>query len=67
MGGLFHRYATEPIGFDPISFVSGVVQTALYVDFFYIYFTRYDGDSFTRYSVINTLEYLPQGITWREI
>jgi len=36
------RYATETTGhgYDPISFVSGVVQTALYVDFFYIYFTR---------------------------
>lgn len=40
------RYATEPIGFDPISFLAGVVQTALYVDFFYIYLTRYVPSSF---------------------
>lgn len=31
---------TEHNGFDPISFVAGVVQTALYLDFFYVYFTR---------------------------
>lgn len=35
-----HRYATEPIGIDPIAFLAGLVQTALYLDFFYIYFTR---------------------------
>ncbi|KAF8317615.1 ER lumen protein retaining receptor [Clavulina sp. PMI_390] len=35
-----YRYYTETVGFDPISFVAGIVQTALYIDFFYVYFTR---------------------------
>jgi len=36
-----YRYTTESqLSFDPIAFVAGIVQTALYVDFFYIYFTR---------------------------
>ena len=26
---------------DPISIVAGLVQTALYVDFFHVYFTKY--------------------------
>jgi len=26
---------------DPIAIVAGVVQTALYVDFFYVYVTKY--------------------------
>lgn len=26
---------------DPISIFAGVVQTGLYLDFFYVYFTKY--------------------------
>ncbi|KAJ2510108.1 endoplasmic reticulum retention protein [Coemansia sp. RSA 2049] len=35
-----YRYYTEDDYVDYIAWVSGVVQTALYADFFYIYFTR---------------------------
>jgi ER lumen protein retaining receptor len=34
-----HSYFTEGT-VDPIAVVAGLVQTALYLDFFYIYFTR---------------------------
>ncbi|KAK6110822.1 ER lumen protein-retaining receptor 2 [Brugia pahangi] len=34
-----YRYYTEEF-FDPIATVAGVVQTVLYVDFFYLYVTR---------------------------
>lgn len=33
------RYFTEDT-VDPIAIVAGLVQTALYADFFYIYFTK---------------------------
>ena len=36
---LVDRYFTEG-SVDPIAVVAGIVQTALYLDFFYIYFTR---------------------------
>ena len=26
---------------DPIAVIAGLVQTALYLDFFYVYFTKY--------------------------
>lgn len=33
------RYAAE--GFvDPIAVLAGIVQTGLYIDFFYVYFTK---------------------------
>jgi len=35
-----YRYFTENGAIDPIAVVAGIVQTALYVDFFYIYFTK---------------------------
>jgi len=35
-----YRYMTEVNSFEPISFVAGIVQTGLYLDFFYIYVTR---------------------------
>ncbi|KAH8827866.1 ER lumen protein retaining receptor [Flagelloscypha sp. PMI_526] len=35
----FKRYFTEGL-VDPIAVVTGVVQTGLYVDFFYVYFTK---------------------------
>ncbi|KAJ1783082.1 endoplasmic reticulum retention protein [Coemansia sp. RSA 2399] len=35
-----YRYCTEDDYVDYIAWASGVVQTALYADFFYIYFTR---------------------------
>ncbi|PCH36601.1 ER lumen protein retaining receptor [Wolfiporia cocos MD-104 SS10] len=34
-----YRYWTEDI-VDPIAVTSGIVQTALYLDFFYVYFTK---------------------------
>lgn len=34
------RYFTEDL-FDPIAVVAGLVQTGLYLDFFYVYFTKY--------------------------
>ncbi|KAG8829918.1 endoplasmic reticulum retention protein [Serendipita sp. 399] len=34
-----YRYYMEHT-FDPIAVVAGVVQTALYADFFYVYFTK---------------------------
>lgn len=40
----FVRYYFEPKYYDPIAWISGVVQTALYVDFIYFYFkARYMG------------------------
>ena len=33
------RYFTEDM-VDPIAVTAGLVQTALYLDFFYVYFTR---------------------------
>jgi len=38
------RYMTEPNYWDPIAWVSGIVQTSLYCDFFYYYVkARYTG------------------------
>ncbi|KIP03715.1 hypothetical protein PHLGIDRAFT_110488 [Phlebiopsis gigantea 11061_1 CR5-6] len=34
-----YRYFSEGI-VDPIAVIAGIVQTALYVDFFYVYFTK---------------------------
>jgi ER lumen protein retaining receptor len=34
-----YRYATEGV-VDPISVTAGIVQTGLYLDFFYVYFTK---------------------------
>lgn len=34
-----YRYVTGD-GFDPIAIVAGIVQTGLYLDFFYVYFTK---------------------------
>ncbi|TIB65379.1 hypothetical protein E3P78_00570 [Wallemia ichthyophaga] len=36
-----YRYATESF-VDPIAIISGLIQTALYADFFYIYFTKFN-------------------------
>jgi hypothetical protein len=33
------RYWTEGV-VDPIAVTAGIVQTGLYLDFFYVYFTR---------------------------
>jgi len=36
-----YRYMTEPRNhFEPIAFIAGIVQTGLYLDFFYVYVTR---------------------------
>jgi ER lumen protein retaining receptor len=35
----FRRYAMEGF-FDPIPVIAGLVQTILYTDFFYIYWTK---------------------------
>jgi hypothetical protein len=34
-----YRYHTESF-FDPIAVVAGIVQTVLYIDFFYLYVTK---------------------------
>lgn len=34
-----YRYATEGT-VDPIAVTAGIVQTGLYIDFFYVYFTK---------------------------
>ncbi|CCO30227.1 ER lumen protein retaining receptor [Rhizoctonia solani AG-1 IB] len=34
-----YRYWTEGT-VDPIAVIAGLVQTGLYIDFFYVYFTR---------------------------
>jgi hypothetical protein len=34
------RYFTEGV-VDPIAVTAGIVQTGLYLDFFYVYFTKY--------------------------
>ena len=38
-----YRYHTESF-FDPIAVVAGVVQTVLYIDFFYLYVTKGSGN-----------------------
>lgn len=40
VSSIMHSYWTEPDSLDPIAIVAGLVQTGLYLDFFYIYFTR---------------------------
>ena len=37
---LLPRYYTEGV-VDPIAVTAGILQTGLYVDFFYVYFTKY--------------------------
>jgi len=39
IGNWVHRYFTEPDYFEPIVWVSGVVQSLIYLDFFYNYVT----------------------------
>ncbi len=36
----FYRYFSEDL-VDPIAVTAGLLQTALYIDFFYVYFTKY--------------------------
>ena len=36
------RYFTEKGHFDVIAVVAGLIQTVLYSDFFWIYYTKYD-------------------------
>ncbi|KAG6811051.1 hypothetical protein H0H92_009175 [Tricholoma furcatifolium] len=35
-----YRYFTEEGNIDPIAVTAGIVQTGLYLDFFYVYFTK---------------------------
>lgn len=42
----FYRYFSEG-RFDPISVFAGILQTVLYSDFFYIYWTKYMSRSFS--------------------
>lgn len=37
---IFNRYFTEGV-VDPIAVTAGILQTGLYLDFFYVYFTKY--------------------------
>jgi ER lumen protein retaining receptor len=39
-----YRYFTEG-HFEPISIIAGLIQTVLYSDFFYIYYTKYVTDA----------------------
>jgi len=45
-----YRYITEDV-VDPIAITAGLVQTGLYLDFFYVYFTKY---AFEMISVVCT-------------
>lgn len=38
---LYRYFVETPSFFDPIAVVAGIVQTVLYSDFFYIYYTKY--------------------------
>lgn len=40
---LYRYFIAVPSFFDPIAVVAGIVQTVLYSDFFYIYYTKYVG------------------------
>jgi hypothetical protein len=40
INAMLSRYYSEGV-VDPIAVTAGLVQTALYVDFFYVYFTKY--------------------------
>jgi ER lumen protein retaining receptor len=35
-----YRWATDPNWHDPIAVIAGIIQTILYSDFFYIYYTK---------------------------
>jgi ER lumen protein retaining receptor len=35
-----YRFFTEPRYWDPIAWVAGIIQTILYSDFFYIYYSK---------------------------
>lgn len=37
-----YRYFTDNGKIDPIAVLAGVIQTILYSDFFYIYYTKYE-------------------------
>jgi ER lumen protein retaining receptor len=36
-----YRWATDPTWSDPIAVIAGIIQTILYSDFFWIYYTKY--------------------------
>jgi ER lumen protein retaining receptor len=38
---LYRYFIETPSFFDPIAVVAGIIQTVLYSDFFYIYYTKY--------------------------
>jgi ER lumen protein retaining receptor len=38
---LYRYFIATPSFFDPIAVVAGIIQTVLYSDFFYIYYTKY--------------------------
>lgn len=47
-----YRYFSDDV-VDPIAVVAGIVQTGLYLDFFYVYFTKYVCSS-VPYSIFDT-------------
>jgi ER lumen protein retaining receptor len=38
---LYRYFIATPSFFDPIAVLAGIIQTVLYSDFFYIYYTKY--------------------------
>lgn len=38
---IYRYYIDDPLYYHPLVYVSGVVQTALYLDFFYYYLKRF--------------------------
>jgi len=36
-----YRYRTDGLAYDPFVYVCAIIQTTLYVDFFYYYLTKY--------------------------
>ena len=59
------RYFTEAGHFDVIAVLAGIVQTVLYADFFWIYYTKYVIES--NLSVPLRTDWLLQGVTRQEV
>jgi ER lumen protein retaining receptor len=59
-----YRWATDPTWSDPIAVIAGIIQTILYSDFFWIYYTKYV--TFTKQITLHKL-ILSQGLAGQEI
>ena len=61
-----YRYFTEDM-VDPIAVTAGLVQTALYLDFFYVYFTKWVPTLTNVVSTIRSTSFNAQGTSRTEV